>query len=242
MTTFNSTSLVDALNKTIDVYVDQFIQEIMTSSTSWKTKDDLKKIWNEIMNSPQTVTIPMGQMKTKMKKNETTPKKSVSSYVNFCNKFRNSLKEKNPSMTFGDISKQLGKMWSELDTKEQQKYRIIETEHSTTDNSHNNYNEETLTKYTLNQLKQICEQLNIKKTGNKKQLIDRILETCSNNNKKPEITTTNTTLTIEKVKPLILYDKNDEDHDASSSQTSTSFLLDEENDDFDLDLIDDHDS
>jgi hypothetical protein len=48
--------------------------------------------------------------------------KKVSNFQNFCKKHRSELKEKNPAYKFGDVNRELGKMWGELSDNEKVKF------------------------------------------------------------------------------------------------------------------------
>ena len=123
MTTFDSKSLLDALNQTINVYMDRYIEEISIRH-NLSNKTELKNIWLEISN--QAATINLDDKKCNNDVKPKNNKKKVSSYVVFCNKYRSKLKKENPQMTFGEISKNLGKMWSNLSSEEQLKYKYTD--------------------------------------------------------------------------------------------------------------------
>ncbi len=57
--------------------------------------------------------------KIKAKKDPNKPKRPLSSYTIFCNDIRADLKKNNPSLTFSEMNKTLGKKWSELKDKQQ---------------------------------------------------------------------------------------------------------------------------
>ena len=48
--------------------------------------------------------------------------KKVSNFQNFCKKHRPELKKKHPEYKFGDVNRELGKMWSKLSEKEKAKF------------------------------------------------------------------------------------------------------------------------
>jgi hypothetical protein len=107
-------SLTDILKNDIEIFISKFIDEVSIETNI--NKNRLHEIWMNL-NKSSSKSIPS---MTTIKK-----KKTVSSYVNFCNKQRPILKEKYPNLSFGEISKQLGKLWSELSTEEQNKYKIV---------------------------------------------------------------------------------------------------------------------
>jgi len=48
--------------------------------------------------------------------------KKVSNFQNFCKKHRSDLKSKHPEYKFGDLNRELGKMWGKLSDKEKEKF------------------------------------------------------------------------------------------------------------------------
>ncbi|KAJ2159108.1 Non-histone chromosomal protein 6 [Coemansia sp. RSA 552] len=63
-----------------------------------------------------------GKAKRRAKKDPSAPKRALSAYMFFSQDKRNSVKEENPDIAFGDIGKVLGKMWREMDDSEKQPY------------------------------------------------------------------------------------------------------------------------
>lgn len=107
-------SLADTIKSDIDDFISRFIDEITMETDI--SKNRLNELWLNISNN-KNITNKQNPIIKK--------KKTVSAYVNFCNKQRPLLKEKYPKLSFGDISKQLGKLWSELSPEEQNKYKTI---------------------------------------------------------------------------------------------------------------------
>jgi len=107
-------SLMDVLKTDIELYISKFIDEIAIETNINKNK--LHEIWMNVFNNNKIIQKSTATV---------NKKKTVSAYVNFCNQQRPSLKEKYPNLSFGDISKQLGKLWSELSPDEQNKYKIL---------------------------------------------------------------------------------------------------------------------
>lgn len=100
-------------------------------------------------------------------------KKCTPAYVQFCNDNRNKVKAMYPDMKFGEISKELGKMWRELSDAGRQAY--TQPVHTTTDVVPT-ISETDLQKKTLLQLREMCVEKSLKKTGNKEILIQRLLD------------------------------------------------------------------
>lgn len=240
MTTFDSKSLLDALNHTINIYIDKYIDEI-SSRHNLSNKTELKNIWIQISN--QSATIILDEVKNK-KSNGEKPvmknnKKKVSSYVVFCNKYRSKLKKENPQMTFGEISKNLGKMWSNLSSDEQLQYKYTDDldnkdEIIITTTATNKLS--SFSKLTIAELKNECDKYNLKKSGNKNQLIERLMEHLQESNNSTDmgdISEHNNT-----PKAIIFHDnKSVISITSSDTDNSTdSFIIDENDDVTEFDL------
>lgn len=170
-----------------------------------------------------------------------TSRKSIPAYVNFCNKQRPLLKEQFPTMSFGDISKELGKRWKELSDDDKNSH-ITKNDTSLSSFvpsiSPIPYTKDILEHKTLIELRELCSTLNIKKTGNKESLIERILSH-NYNEQNPKIEETSTNNNDQ----LTFYDNNkfndDNDNEDLSSIDNDSFLLDDDDEDIVLDDFDD---
>ena len=53
------------------------------------------------------------------------PKRPLSAYLTFSNVVREEIKEKNPKMSFSNVNKTLGKLWSELNDTDRKIYQDI---------------------------------------------------------------------------------------------------------------------
>jgi hypothetical protein len=174
--------------------------------------------------------------------------KPTSGYIHFCNEHRSKLQVENPTMKFGDLSKELGKMWRCLEKEHKQKYLDMSSNDSHSSSSEESSSvsskapteigstttlptEEELQKHTLTSLRQICAKYHLKKTGNKDSIISRILECVHKNNEtnassnNPIIKTTTTSNTTTSLYPL----KQTEDpamifHENGSSDSQSSRL------------------
>lgn len=186
------------------------------------------------------------------------PKKNVSGYVQFCNARRAQVKSDFPAMTFGEISKELGKIWRELPLDEKEKYnasvvvapaasQATLANHNTTTLSSSS-SPPPLTEMTLTQLKDICTRYNLKKTGSKDAVSKRIVDYLSSSRQVHHPLNNNATAFPEtsllsdnrpdddednNQNPLIFYENDSIPcSDDASTTSSTSFVLD--NDDNEL--------
>jgi hypothetical protein len=114
------------------------------ASTCLKNTDILKKLgemWKELSDKKKKKYVkmsdedkeryeeemklyvpPEGEEKKKSKSKKTGVKRAPSSYMLFCKDNREKIKEENPDIKFGDITKTLGQMWRDLSDKKKQKY------------------------------------------------------------------------------------------------------------------------
>ncbi|KAK2733211.1 Non-histone chromosomal protein 6 [Myotisia sp. PD_48] len=58
-----------------------------------------------------------GEAGTRRKKDPNAPKRGLSAYMFFANDQRESVREENPDITFGQVGKVLGERWKGLDSK-----------------------------------------------------------------------------------------------------------------------------
>ena len=61
-------------------------------------------------------------LKIKKRKDPRIPKRPMTSFMFFCNEFRNQIWEANPEFKIGDVAKELGKRWKKLSEQEKEKY------------------------------------------------------------------------------------------------------------------------
>jgi len=64
----------------------------------------------------------------KKKKDAKAPKHPLTAYMVFCNESREKVKQTNPNISFGQVGKELGRLWKALDSSEKEKYEKIATE------------------------------------------------------------------------------------------------------------------
>jgi hypothetical protein len=92
-----------SLSKDIEKQVNKRMK-IFFERVSEKCKVEVKElecVWNEVCGVKE---------------------KKVSNFQKFCKKHRQSLKEKHPDYKFGDINRELGKMWGKLSNKQKEKF------------------------------------------------------------------------------------------------------------------------
>ncbi|XP_037937955.1 high mobility group protein DSP1-like [Teleopsis dalmanni] len=73
---------------------------------------------------PKGTVVGRGK-KRKQIKDPNAPKRSLSAFFWFCNDERNKVKALNPEYGVGDIAKELGRKWSDVDPEVKQKYELM---------------------------------------------------------------------------------------------------------------------
>jgi alanine racemase len=84
------------------------------------------------------------------------------------------LKQKNPELDFGQLSTQISKMWSALSKEEQNAYALpacVQKEKKSVE-----LDATVLKEKKMSELRQLCEERGLKRTGNKSELIRTLLE------------------------------------------------------------------
>uniref|UniRef100_A0A7S1X6A4 FACT complex subunit SSRP1 n=1 Tax=Tetraselmis chuii TaxID=63592 RepID=A0A7S1X6A4_9CHLO len=71
---------------------------------------------------------PPAKKAKKAKKDKNAPKKAMSAFMMFSNKNRESVKEKNPEATFGEMGKLIGAKWKEMSDSEKEPYNEMAAE------------------------------------------------------------------------------------------------------------------
>ncbi len=218
MTTSLFKSIHDVIIEHIELYA------TLISKEHGIDKTNLMKLWKQVELNPPTVC-----MTDKVLVPPPSPKKNVSVYVQFCNKHRTLLKEKNPNMSFGDISKELGKMWRSLSQQEKDNYQSIT---KSVVKVKEEMKEEDHSKLSVSVLKQMCEKLNLKKSGNKTILLERLKE-YKLQQKPPSITPP--PLNIDDDELVFFENESVKDDDMSSNSSTSSFVIDDDVEDLDFD-------
>lgn len=164
---YHKKKMISDIDRVVSTYIDSFCEEV--GKEHGITKDVLTKKWEEVVKKS---SVPSHVSAEKKK----TGKKSM--YQNFFIHKRIELKKTDPSLNFGDLSKQISKLWKEMSKEDQKKYAVEEED--------DGYeiqplkNEEKLTfdglnKKKMSELRQICEERGLRRTGNKNELIKNIL-------------------------------------------------------------------
>ena len=93
-----------SLTKTIETHINKKIDSYITQVSSKFNLDsaELTMLWNELNG-------------IKVKK--------VSNFQNFCRAQRPKIKSDNPNISFGDMNKELGKLWKGMSVDEQNSYQ-----------------------------------------------------------------------------------------------------------------------
>lgn len=146
--------IYDDIKKTMDDNMIRFFNYLNTFNCNL-TKDQLFEKWQDFNNIKKiNPTVP--------------PKKS--GYQNFFAQKRIELKAKNPSIPFTDLSKIISQEWNKL-TSEQKNNYIQQTPQIPP----NNYTFDELNQKKMSELKDLCEKIGLKKSGNKTDLIRNLL-------------------------------------------------------------------
>ena len=61
-------------------------------------------------------------LKIKKRRDPRIPKRPMTSFMFFCNEFRNQIWAENPEFKMGDVAKELGKRWKQLSEVQKEKY------------------------------------------------------------------------------------------------------------------------
>lgn len=101
----NKMSLPKTIHKAIEKNIDKFVSEI--ESKFGVSKKDLMEIWEGV-----------SKMKIKNKN------KKLSPWLQFCKDQRIIIKQNNPTVSFGEISKMIGEKWSTMTKEEKTSYNI----------------------------------------------------------------------------------------------------------------------
>lgn len=194
-------------------------------------------------------------------------KKPLTAYQNFCKDHRPKLQEQKPTMKFGDISKELGCIWGTFSDTEKKKYTspppsIPECTATLcasldtnvvrpfmTDSVSVKHTKSQLQGKTLTELKQLCTTYNLKKTGKKDEIITRILQ--HTDTKETTISSSSTSIhtpayidtrEVEEDNnldnPLIFYENDSVKSDDVSTSSTTSFVLDDDDNELAFDYND----
>ena len=208
-----------AIRKIVDHYVSTWIRHAAQDHdlsedmllTSWETYcENHEYIFSNPLLGEHVKDDDM--MMTTSSQQPSSNRKPVPAYVRFCNVQRQTLKSSYPNMTFGEISKELGRMWRQLPHDQKKVYYeedevVVMAEDEPTTNAgvpctkHPSSSPSSspspppigitgtssLQKQTLVQLRDMCTERGLKKTGNKEILIQRLLHHEQSILKKPSV-------------------------------------------------------
>lgn len=150
------------INNIVDQHIEKFLLLISTEYSL--NKDELINKWKSFNNS----NINIDDKKKVNKK---------SGYQNFFTIKRMELKNKNPSLSFGELSSIISQEWNKLNIDEKKNY--VNKLPTTITNTQFTFDE--LNQKKMNDLKDLCEKIGIKKSGNKSELIKNLLGLSSTN-------------------------------------------------------------
>lgn len=150
------------INNIIDQHIEKFL--LLISAEYSLNMDELSNKWKNYNNS----NINIDEKKKINKK---------SGYQNFFTIKRMELKNKNPNLSFGELSSIISQEWNKLNIDEKTNY--VNKLPTTTTKTQFTFDE--LNKKKMNDLKDLCEKIGIKKSGNKSELIKNLLGLSSTN-------------------------------------------------------------
>jgi hypothetical protein len=135
----------------------------------------LKENWRAYLESEDAAVPAASAAVEVVKKKAVSGKKSM--YQNFFTQKCSELKEQNPGMNFGDISTTVSKLWNSMSKDDQKQYATADTtstvEAPTTTTTEFTY--DVLNGKKMDELKLLCEQRGLRRTGNKTFLIRSLL-------------------------------------------------------------------
>jgi hypothetical protein len=209
--------IISKLTVLIDTRLDNFFQH--AASSLKVDKNILIGLWKETVIST-----------------EDKPQKSKKShYQLFFSTKRLELKRQNPSLNFGELSKQISQMWNSMNKQEQNEW--VQVNHGVVEVNKTN----DLKNMKLEELRSMCSSKGLKTTGGKAELI-RILsnptETVVMDKKKITITKPSTDLSVHISDSVGEKRSQIEDGKAEDSQEE-EFVFDEEEDELSDDFGDD---
>jgi hypothetical protein len=62
------------------------------------------------------------RLKIKKRRDPNKPKRPLSSFLYFCNDYRDKVRSENPDLKMGGVMKELGKLWKNLDNENKDKF------------------------------------------------------------------------------------------------------------------------
>jgi hypothetical protein len=110
------TTLLSDIKTIIQEAMNKYIDEIHTEFNI--DKGELKTLWEKITNED----LPVKKRETKAKTNNNDKPKTKSAYQNFCVYYRPILRQEDPNLTFGAISKLIGQKWKTFEDVEKERF------------------------------------------------------------------------------------------------------------------------
>ncbi len=95
---------------------------------------EIVNIWNDMMEDEDLKLTAVStskevkekkDKKEKKKKDPNAPKKNMTAYILFSNDKRPEVKEENPDLKFGDVAKELGRLWKDASSSTKKKYEKL---------------------------------------------------------------------------------------------------------------------
>jgi hypothetical protein len=189
-----SLNMMQSIESLISSRIDLFIKEIHEKHNI--PIEEMEMIWKTVSTHKEKTE----SMSKKNKKNKKNTK--LSPWLQFCHDQRALLKEKEPHLTFGEISKKTSASWKLLSDEEKKSYKSSlltekNDENTETDTENDStktlyvstspeevstiktkpkiYSNDELSNMKTKELKEICGKFELSKTGKKQELVDRIL-------------------------------------------------------------------
>lgn len=208
----------DELMNVIDHNITRFLEHLAQSYPQAISLPQLQQSWQNFKTS--TTTPPPPPLPPSYPKNSVPPPviTKKSGYQNFFTIRRLELKTKDPTLSFGDLSKKISAEWNILSASEKSRFMTPVTTTLTTPcvpddmtappphepvpaspPANASFTLANLNNKKMDELKDLCEKRNLKKSGNKTELIRRLL------GQKTEVTGMDSTVLVPRsITPLIM--------------------------------------
>jgi len=132
----------------------------------------LKENWRLYLDGEDAVPTPASSTDGAKKK---APPGKKSMYQNFFTQKCSELKEQNPGMSFGDISTHVSTLWNNMTKDDQKQYATAPTTTEVPPTPTTEFTYDVLNGKRMDELKLLCEQRGLRRTGNKTFLIRSLL-------------------------------------------------------------------
>lgn len=165
--------MIKAVTSIIEQSMSEFLKAL---SESHKIPfDELQSIWEDHKNS-----VTNAAENTTSSKNRHHEKKK-SAYQRFFAIKTVEIKKTDPHRPFGELSKDISKLWNGMSKEEQSAYSEI----SKDENDSESFTKDQLSAMKMSDLKKLCEKKKVRKSGNKTELINNLLLQSSEEVTKP---------------------------------------------------------